>query len=209
MSYILDALRKSEQERNPEKVPDLATHHHHVAGEQKKKFPYWILFIAVLVINGFILLFLMKEEPIKESPTMTASPAASLTSNKLVEDVAEKISVEKEPVPEVIPEQVIEKEAPKVIKETPQQHQVEITYDRSTMLDISELPAGLQSQLPSMEFSTHIYVEDGGSFIIMNGKSLNEGMIIQRGLRLLKILSDGIVLEFKGQQFFMASMTNW
>ena len=42
MSYILEALKKSEQERNPEKVPDLSTHHHHVTEQKTSKNKYWV-----------------------------------------------------------------------------------------------------------------------------------------------------------------------
>ncbi|MEL0067242.1 MAG: hypothetical protein VW874_03145 [Gammaproteobacteria bacterium] len=51
MSYILEALKKSEQERNPDKVPDLSTHHRAIATEEKSGFPWVWLVIVLVVIN--------------------------------------------------------------------------------------------------------------------------------------------------------------
>ncbi len=81
--------------------------------------------------------------------------------------------------------------------------------DKAALPDISDLNYDFQQQIPDMDFSTHVYVSDGGSFIIINGKSLSEGMSVARGLVVQQIISDGIVLEYRGRRFFLASMTNW
>ena len=220
MSYILEALRKSEQERNPEKVPDLATHHHHVSGQQKSKFPYWILGIVVVLVNGFILFYLFNKD---DSPVMQSSQekrsqgnieAQNIKEEPKIESVPEQVKdaeletmpaseIVKDPVPEpIVEEKAIEQPAAPIPQTT-------TILNRESVVDISELTLSLQRQIPDMDFSTHIYVRDGGSFIIINDKNLSEGMSISRGLKVKKILSDGIILEFKAQQFFLASMSNW
>ncbi len=208
MSYILEALRKSEQERNPEKVPDLETHHRHVVGQEKKSFPYWILGVVLVLINGFVLFYIFNKEPaviVESTPVITQETILEpeIVVQKEVE-VPAAIIVQPEPeIVNIIPESVV---VERVVTSAPAPKP---TLDRSSVSDISELPYDLQRQIPDMDFSTHIYVRDGGSFIIINGKSLNEGMIVVRGLRVIKILSDGIILEFRNRQFFMTSMTSW
>ncbi|MCP3673098.1 MAG: general secretion pathway protein GspB [Gammaproteobacteria bacterium] len=202
MSYILEALRKSEQERNPEKVPDLETHHRHVVGQVKKSFPFWILGVVLLLINGLALFYVFNKETIPE-PEMVVQKKVEIPTAEIVQPEPEP-----EPEPEnvnvnVIPEPVV---VETIVASAPAPKP---TLNSSSVSDISELPYDLQRQIPDMDFSTHIYVRDGGSFIIINGKTLNEGMIVARGLRVIKILSDGIILEFRNRQFFMVSMTNW
>ena len=209
MSYILDALRKSEQERNPEKVPDLGTHHRQIGSENKKSYPYWILGIALLLINGFVLFYVMSNE----SETKTLDIPIAKKEEKVESQPLEKpdvntlpIIASSEPVVKKVTETPAEVSTAPVISVVATQVK---PLDSSSVLDISELPYDLQRQIPDLDFSTHIFVRDGGSFIIINGKSINEGMSVLRGLRVIKILSDGIILEFKGKQFFMASMTSW
>ena len=208
MSYILEALRKSEQERNPEKVPDLETHHRHVIGQEKKPYPYWILGVVLVLINGAVLFYLFDKEP-----AVIVESIPVITQETIIEPEVEnkpKVEVEAKPEPEivnVIPDiAVVETTVTSAPAPAPEARP---TLDSSSVSDISELPYDLQRQIPDMDFSTHIYVRDGGSFIIINGKSLSEGMIVVRGMRLVKILSDGIILEFKNRQFFMTSMTSW
>ncbi|MCP4272161.1 MAG: general secretion pathway protein GspB, partial [Gammaproteobacteria bacterium] len=81
--------------------------------------------------------------------------------------------------------------------------------DSSMIPDINALSYSIQQQLPEMEYTTHIHVKEGGSFIIINGRSFGEGQQITRGLTIEQIQSDGIILDFKGRRFFMPSMTDW
>ncbi len=211
MSYILEALRKSEQERNPQKVPDLETQHRHVSMPQNTKFPYWILGIVLLLSNSFLVFYLWTKNT--AAPTIQTIPlvVAAVPEEIIVKDIPKNttlISEEKPDNVEIKPEQQAVKnnfikQQSTVIPST------ENSLDRAAIPDISDLPFDFQQQIPDMEYSTHIYVKDGGSFIIVNGKSLSEGMNVVRSVRLLQIVSDGIVLEFNGRRFFLAAMTNW
>jgi len=73
MSYILDALKKSEKERQKKNLPDLLTVQEPVLNEKRKR-PLWpYMLIAVLIVNmGFIgyLLGTKKPEKIQVSSTV-------------------------------------------------------------------------------------------------------------------------------------------
>ena len=224
MSYILEALRKSEQERNPAKVPDLETYHRHITPSQKVKFPYWILAIVFLAINAFAIYYFMQgekqpdnqavarklseaeintpvvEEAVADIPTASVKSTAVQTMPKAAEKVMEQPTTNNNLTSNI--DDTFESQPPIVSR-------TENTLDRAVIPDISELSLNLQRQIPDMDFTTHIYVKDGGSFVIVNGKSISEGMSVTPGLRALQILSDGTILEFKGRRFFMASMTSW
>ena len=66
MSYILDALKKSEKERQKKNLPDLLTVQEPVLNEKRKR-PLWpYILIAVLIINmGFIGYLLGTKKPKK------------------------------------------------------------------------------------------------------------------------------------------------
>jgi len=226
MSYILEALRKSEQERNPEKVPDLSTHHPQILKTEKPRYAYWIIAVLFLIIIGMMLFYFFYNKPaeqqVVESPVAETVPVisndnmskpvvdnnineAATFSGKIVEKATEQ---QKVPAATIITEKEVE-QAPTFKVEAPVTKPAISDLDRAALQDISELNYDFQRQIPDMEFSTHIYVSDGGSFVIINGKTLSEGMAISRGLVIHQIISDGVVLEFRGRRFFLASMTNW
>ncbi len=222
MSYILEALRKSEQERNADKVPDLSTSHTHIQKQRKTNYFWWIVGIVIMLSNGLYLVYLVSEKPqiMESSPKVVMEPNQHTGINK---EVKNNIAIDETRVNDVIsPPQVTSEPKPfaELVQETEKAIENEpivetrvdnkIDFlDRAALSDITELPYTIQQQLPDMVYSTHIHVKDGGSFIIINGKSLSEGMYIDRDLSIIKILSDGIVLDYNGRRFFMASMTNW
>ena len=242
MSYILEALRKSEQERNPTEVPNLKTHHPMLHKEAKSKTIYWVLGIALLLINGFLLAYILfgnqnelanqnndqattivkpntenselgRTEPVENSNTENAKTESLKSQNEFTE--VQPITIP--PVKEVIVESLATQKAD---QETFQQVELKVEQvveskptiselDRASVPNIYDLDYAFQQKIPDMEFSTHIFVSDGGSFVIINGKNLSDGMAVDRGLVLVHILSDGVILRYKGRRFFLDSMTNW
>ena len=97
----------------------------------------------------------------------------------------------------------------KVIIQQPVVEVITRKLDRASLPDISELSTELQAQLPSLNFNTHIYIKEGGSFVIINGRSYGDGMEISEGLKIEEILTDGIVLVFQEQYFFLGSLVSW
>lgn len=75
---------------------------------------------------------------------------------------------------------------------------------------VHELPAWLLTELPSMEFSAHMYASNPSDrWIRINGKRLVEGQNIEGELRLVAIEPQHVVLAFKGHEFSMNALTDW
>ncbi|MCP4414380.1 MAG: general secretion pathway protein GspB [Gammaproteobacteria bacterium] len=242
MSYILEALRKSEQERNADKVPDLTTSHTHIHKEKKHHYFWWILGTVFVVINGLFLFYKMNEDLVSkklatlpviedEQEIIADTPVADRVSEKpQVENTSNTIQPEtnlytgtnknestdsyKNESTDIYisestdtnhssAEQQVQIAETKPIKQKPSH------IDSSMIPDITGLSYSVQQQLPAMEYSTHIHVKEGGSFIIINGRSFGEGQQITQGLKIVQIQSDGIILDFKDRRFFMPSMTDW
>ena len=222
MSYILEALRKSEQERNPNEMPNLKTHHPMIHKESKSKAVYWIFGIALLFIIGFLLTYILigyldgfgsqkTDDPVtitkpntensESAKSEQADNANIVSSQAQVQDNA----VEESPITTVPVKEMVVTEQKAIAEPEPKITQL----DRASIPDIFDLDYTFQQKIPDMEFSTHIFVSGGGSFVIINGKSLSDGTAIERGLVVVKILSDGVILSYKGRRFFLGSMTNW
>lgn len=230
MSYILEALKKSEQERNPDKVPDLTTHHQALAVEQNNGFPWpWVVVVLILVNLAVLYwFFVIRAVPAAQSTQPVSQPAAEIKSDAAIAqtsnqpEISEPISTPvrqqvkpqqasvqqppSQPTPQ--PEVVVPQEIPPVVEAQPEP----VVYGPpkfAQLPHISELSQGIQNQLPAIEFSTHIFVKDGGSFVIMNNRSLSDGMNIGNGIMLEKIVREGVILSFRERYFTLNSMESW
>ncbi|MCP5162069.1 MAG: general secretion pathway protein GspB [Hahellaceae bacterium] len=78
MSYILDALKKSEQERQQGKLPPFASQHMILTGRKKR--PSLILWLLVVILTGNLLLltyWLLLRDNARETPVLS-SPVAEI-----------------------------------------------------------------------------------------------------------------------------------
>jgi len=228
MSYILDALKKSEQERHPDKVPDLTTQHSHVARRPEKKFPWgWVISVAVMVNIAVIYYFVsganlnavnpanqtavqdeLKQEAVVEQPKVdTSEPIANKTA------VIESQPVSSEPVVDetdaVIDYQAMVEVQPSVTPEVTPIQNKQANKNFADLPHISELSQSIQDQIPKLDFSTHIFVKDGGSFVIINGANLSEGMQLSSGLVLEKVVREGVIFSYRDRFFTLNSMESW
>jgi len=192
-------LKKSEQERNPEKVPDLATHHNQVQPTEKPTNRLVIFGSLLLLLNIAALIYFISGNDKK----VIENPIAVI--HKDTPEVNLEPQPVKKPVQKAAPKP-IQVNTPNYTKSNPQPAPRKADLDLS---DISDLPLDVQNRIPSLEFSSHIYIASGGSFIIINGRSYNEGMRITDGLRILRITSKGVILEFENYTFLLRSMVSW
>lgn len=94
----------------------------------------------------------------------------------------------------------------------PQQSQATevLTMSTSDIPKVHELPAWVLTRLPSMAFSAHMYASSPDErWVRVNGKRVVEGQLVEDGLRLKRIEPQEVVLDFEGQEFSMAALTDW
>lgn len=89
-----------------------------------------------------------------------------------------------------------------------QQPQAE-AFDIENVPPLSAMPSNFQNQVPSIDFTMHIYSSKGDGWVRVNGKDAYEGDVIAEGLTLKKIDVQNVVLEFKGEVFTLPSMSQW
>jgi hypothetical protein len=113
MSYILEALKKSDQKRQKGQVPDINTVQEDLKPEERKK-PLWPYFlIGILLLNGAIFAFIFLPEESSIEPQNGAQNADTLNSSL---DQGKKDDIELQPAQVLSPEINANKTAPVVAK---------------------------------------------------------------------------------------------
>ncbi len=74
---------------------------------------------------------------------------------------------------------------------------------------LTDMPAWLQKQIPSLEFDMHIYASDGQGWVKVNGRERYEGDKIAEDLFLNKILPQKVILSYQGEHFSLPALSSW
>lgn len=233
MSYILDALRKSETERRQGKVPNLG-HQIQLIHRPKKKKTSPVAWLALaLVINAGVLAVLFWPQaapvvavPAPEQPARVASdetqPTVVNTHSAQVEGAASTPEAAASPIDAQADEPLAERgsvasdsqrERPTIIVPS-----AEATRDNSVLRvpaqagrvpHLVELPLSFQKSVPDLTFNSHIYASDPfASRVMINSNYLRQGDSFS-GLQVENITQDGVVLSKQGQRFRVGIVRDW
>lgn len=220
MSYILDALKKSEQERGRGSAPSVQTLHTIGHGSPTSKTHYWpqLLLFAVFVNLGALLYFIITD-------TRVEQPAASpLTIGQTEPTTVEKMHalpayIDLEPLSsEPIDEEIVYKQvaipavAQTTARPTPQVVETPPAYTppEASLLQRDELPDYIQQQIPIMAFSAHVYSSNPlHRSIIINGRLMEEGDQFASDLTLSEITPKGAIFDYQGQLFHQNVVSAW
>jgi type II secretory pathway predicted ATPase ExeA len=91
-----------------------------------------------------------------------------------------------------------------LVNETNSNREVEVNVPT-----LSDMPAWVQNDLPSLSFEQHIYTSDGESWVKVNGRDRYEGDTISDKLVLNHIYAQKVILTFKGEQFSLPALSTW
>lgn len=187
MSFILDALKKSEKKRETAEVPNLHTVHGEGPPSPKKRRPLWpYLLIAVLLLNAGVLLWyvffreepqiaLVANDPVKTEVAATA-PVAPAIPAPLAVAAPEPVPLSPEPVvappqpaPAPAPATVVREVAPPPPVESrpeapavapvaePVAPPTPIAVGPPPVLELEDLPGDVRGRVPEMTISVYAY----------------------------------------------------
>ena len=75
---------------------------------------------------------------------------------------------------------------------------------------IDQLPAWVMTRLPSMAFSAHMYASiESERWVRVNGTRMVEGDKIDDMIEIVRIEPQHVILNYSGQTFSMAALTDW
>ena len=222
MSYILEALRKAERERNVGQVPDLTAVCALPPPSKKPVWP-WLLLVGALGINAAVLAWVFIPHEQQPAPALTAAP-------KEVPEVAVKppppVKIAKQEPPSV-PESPRTRRAgtvgteplanpslatrtplpepPSTEEQRPMPDKVPAaTPKRSATPPDSPLPPNYVA--PELSMDVHVYSEQPNQrFVLINARRYREGERLKEGPVVEAITREGALLRY-GEQRFMLTL---
>ena len=199
MSYILDALKKSEAERKKALRPGkerLA-----LADEAPARPPY-----AAWAGIGFALAALLAAGAYLLGQRQAPAPAPP------VAETVPQLPAKPQPQPE--PTVVTAAETPAAIKAGEAEPSAEAPPEppapKRSILRFADLPSRLQAKVPDLKVSSHLYSSDPGDrMATINGTPRREGADLGGGLRLVEVTASGVLLEIEGRLFALDILEEW
>jgi general secretion pathway protein B len=223
MSFILDALKKSEIERQRQTVPGLMDTR---IARRRNRLPIWAVALGVLLgINLLVLSFVLwrKDAPAAHASRPAAAAAAAVDA---APPVTEHFSPLDAPVyaPE-IPVSSADGAAPPhspiahlgsaadpgttvghtVHHADPLLTEPEARDENQEVLpSINEISLTGAQALPELHLDVHVYAtKPSDRFVYINMRKYHEGARLQEGPTLERIRRDGAVLNFQGVRFVL------
>jgi len=218
MSYILDALKKSEQERGHGSVPGVQTiHSSSINYHHDKKSTWPLLLVALVLINITVLVYfiLTKDQPqtvtaIQQQPdnnSVIASTQYSDDPNTLQERSVNPVAVtdtRQDTIPTLAANNYDEESVDLPIMKTRQ------TERSAEIVELYDIPLNVRQHIPAMEFSAHVYSTNAAQrSIVINGRFMEEGDPVTSDLILNEITSDGAIFDFQGYRFNASVLSGW
>ena len=217
MSYILDAIKKSEAERGHGSIPGLQTVHSSSLSyktDNKQLWPYVIIGLLLLNFAGLIFYYtssntvdiseastsdaqtVVYTEPFRQQPSTTK---AVIRSNPAIQQISTPVS---DPV---IDEPQIETQAANNAQQVSAQSPV-----INEVVDIEDLPANIKQYIPPMRFTGHVYSSSPlQRSIIINGSFMEEGESVGNDVILAEITRRGAIFNYEDILFEVNILTGW
>ena len=225
MSYILDALKKSDQQRQRGATPTLQVAQVTVAAPKRPIIIYYGLLAAVLLGAGIVIGWLrpwQPEQPLHETePIAAPAPLTTLAPLTAPPEMPSKKSQEfpapnlTRAGPAVPVAGAMKPSNPTLVSSAPiaavpmpdksmPEKSASIAEDAQEQkaIPVNELPLQIQQEIPAMTVQLHSYSSKPGErFVYINSSKLREGESLMPGLRLEQITPDGMIFSYKGYRF--------
>ncbi len=224
MSYILEALKMSEQSRRQSAVATQYSLLPPIA-EEGEPGPSWRypLLVGALLVNVVAIAFWLRPSPPASAPAAKPMPATAQSAAVVAPGADTQaapasppplVPVKIAPPPSSLPRAVTPSAAspapsapiaaPLVVKSavgnTPASApaKVEAVAEPTTA---DGMPMSIHKQLPPISVTGFVHDGDANNLIIINDRPLREGDEVAPGLTVEKILDHGVVFNFKGYRF--------
>ena len=220
MSFILDALRKSERERQQQATPGIGD-----AGYRApKKAPnrWLIAVVAILGVNALLVVALLLRDqgpppgartvqpaPVpRATPAPARRPALTAPNREDIRPLAEEVP---EPgvsdAPAVVAMANADGPAPGELVSTPPPVQAPAPPQQAAaagLPSMEQLVLEGRLEMNPLRLDIHVYSElPGERFVFINMTKYREGDALKEGPRVLDITTDGVVLSHQGNRFVL------
>jgi general secretion pathway protein B len=218
MSFILDALKKSEIERQRQSTPGLMDA---PIGARRSRLPLWaVLLGALLTINIAVLAVMLVRNgtPAAASPP-AKRPETSAPGEAKAPAVPDHFSpLDAAPVyapeipvppaaeqPAAAPRALAQRSAPRLLRKPDPLLLDDSPADNEELLpSMSEVNLTGAQALPELHLDVHVFAtKPSDRFVYINMRKYHEGNALQEGPVLERIRRDGVVLNYQGVRFVL------
>jgi general secretion pathway protein B len=215
MSLILDALKKSEAERQRQAGPTLLEVR---VARPQRRYPLWALAVGILLAVNMILLLVFVLRPsdgtrtpstanTASTPALAAAPAAPAANPApAAAPATAPLAARPASAPTLAAGPNDDESNPAddvpAIAATPGNIRAQ---RESARIDYSALPSVSEvANAPDLRLDLHVYAERARDrYALINMQTVHEGDALSEGPRVLAITRDGVALEWQGQQFML------
>ncbi len=222
MSFILDALKKSDQERRRQQAPSVTDLTY---GQRTRSKPLWIWLVIGLALLNFVLLMLLwvgnntpstltvRNEGSSSTSTMSQvmTPAVSSLNRevRVLEEEASNPTDSEDTTSILLNNASSSESAPLVQAASASTNQNGITtYTQSNhsgqMPTFASLGGAAALNLADLRLDLHVYSDAKMQrFAFINSKKYLEGQALIEGPLLEQITTEGVILSYRGQRFLL------
>jgi general secretion pathway protein B len=229
VSFILDALKKSELERQRQSIPGLVD-----SGVMtpRARLPVWAIALgALLAVNLMVLIFVLARgwlqsphTPVAAVPVSPAvqaqrgtipgaAPASHFSPMDSQPQYAPEIPVAAPPAMPVSPpkaesvgssgSRAIRRADPVLSDENAKSSDYQAENDE-VLPTINEISLSGAQALPEMHLDVHVYAtRPADRFVYINMRKYHEGATLEEGPTVERIRRDGVVLNYQGLRFLL------
>lgn len=207
MSFILEALKKSENKRRKKSARLPRTIHEPVAYRIPRPRSWTLPIVAILLVNAAVLLWFF-------GPWASTSRQPEAQTNSPFPQRVEADSVRTEPIPSALttPPRKAAPTEQKMDAKLPENVSAELPVPRNDrhIYAFQQLPPAIRQQLPVLRMALHAYnrADHRASLIQINNQIYREGDVIDRTLAVEQITEDGAVLRYDGYRFLLPRRGN-
>ncbi len=228
MSFILEALKKSDSKRQDGTVPKLETVHDSVIQPRAKR-PGWVwILLFVMILNAAVLLWLfapwqqqasiapdLGHTTVQKPPTTLESPVEEIKPQLTATPAATSVK-EPAPIPSLPTRTMLSVESAQPTEKILQQplsintnekslRNTDPTTELQKIYSIKDLPISVKRDLPEMHMSVHAFYSNkpAASLIRINNQIIRTGARLTDKYVLEEITSEGAVFFYAGYRFLV------
>ena len=200
MSYILDALNKSEEEKQQHQTPSLNTIHQK-PDRKRSQGPSWTAILSLLILMNLVGLMIWlfffsgSSSPPKLSrsqPDVSSSPVSTVSSRRSPSSDAPSVT------------------SPEPTSSTSDRAQISPSVSLEKTLESATVPDLINQEINAIRFSSHIYATDADlRMVVINGQQLKENARFGSALELSQITEDGVIIRYQNHSISVSVLSQW
>jgi general secretion pathway protein B len=215
MSFILDALKKSEAERQRQAGPALLEMR---VVAPRRRWPAWTLVVGVLLVVNVLVLawFAWRSSATPGGAPLNTTPATATIANRSATPTVSAAAVAPETGAPAAPASELSASAgvmgpqPAPVEgDNPADQEPAVSSSPGTVQPAPEGAslqnyAELNGKLPELRLDLHVYAATPAErYAFINMHKVREGDITPEGVRVLQITAEGVVLDYRGTEFLL------